>query len=115
MSKIVAIELYSKDGSHFVENFEDSTATVEIFCLEDGVWIQDCMPPLVDNDYTGNYDHNQQMEMIAIMYMDNENRNALLTRLNEISRLQQLHDKAIDIEQGDVIINTLGEIIGCFP
>lgn len=114
MSKIVAIELYSKNGSHFVENCEDSTATVEIFCLEDGVWIQDCVPPLVDNDYYGNYDHQQQMELIAIKHMDNENRQILLTRLNEISRLQQLHDKVIEIEEGDVVVNALGEIIKSF-
>lgn len=115
MSKIVAIELYSKDGSHFVDNRDGAKSSVEIFCLEDGVWTQDCIPPLVDNDYTDpcQYDHKQQMETIAIKHMDNDNRQLLLTRLNEISRLQQLHDKVIEIEEGDVLVSANGEIIKC--
>jgi hypothetical protein len=111
MSKIVAIELYSKDGTHFVDNRDGAMSSVEIFCLEDGVWTQDCIPPLVDNDYTDSYDRQQQMETIAIKHMDNENRQLLLTRLNEISRLQQLHDKVIEIEEGDVLVSANGEII----
>ena len=110
MSKFVAIKLYSKEGSHFVDNREGAMSSVEIFCLDGGVWTQDCIPPLVDNDYT-EYDHRQQTETIAIKHMDNENRQLLLTRLNEISRLQQLHDKVIEIEEGDVLVNAVGEII----
>jgi hypothetical protein len=111
MSKFVAIELYSKEGNHFVENCEEATSYVEMFYLEDGVWTQDCIPSLVDNDYTDSYDRQQHKEAIAIKHMDNENRQLLLTRLNEISRLQQLHDKVIEIEEGDVLVSAIGEII----
>ena len=59
----------------------------------------------------GKYDSKQRAQAIAIKYMDNENRQLLLTRLNEISQLQQLHDKVIEIEEGDVLVNAVGEII----
>ena len=118
MSKFVAIELYSKEGSHFVDKCEETTSSVEIFYLEDGVWTQDCVPPLVDDDpsltIAGKYDSKQRAQAIAIKHMDNENRQLLLTRLNEISQLQQIHDKVIEIEEGDVLVNAVGEIIKCF-
>ena len=93
-----------------MDNREGAMSSVEIFCLDGGVWTQDCIPPLVDNDYT-EYDHRQRAQAIAIKHMNNENRQLLLTRLNEISQLQQIHDKVIEIEEGDVLVNAVGEII----
>jgi hypothetical protein len=148
MSKYVAIELYSKQGSYFVENCEEATSSIEIFCLKNGAWTQEYVPPLVDDDvgnlrlapkalmpvsrhrylnakrlyaplaqppcYNSKYDSQQRAQAIAIKHMDNDNRQLLLTRLNEVSRLQQIHDKVIEIEEGDVLVNAVGEIIKSF-
>ncbi len=94
-----------------MDKCEETTSSVEIFYLEGGVWTQDCVPPLVNDDHSGKYDSKQRAQAIAIKHMDNENRQLLLTRLNEISQLQQIHDKVIEIEEGDVLVNAVGEII----
>ena len=123
MSNYVILKLYNKDNSTFVENCEGSTSITEVFYLENDRWTQECMPPLADPenmtpeeevlDKTFANDFEQYKQLSSIKHLDNGTQ--LLQILNDTSKLQQMNDgvKECDVEQGVVIVNTVGEVIVC--
>ena len=121
MSNYVILKLYNKDNSTFVEKVEGSTSITEVFYLENEEWTQECMPPLIDPENmtpeeevankTFANDFEQYKQLSSIKHLDDGMR--LLQILNDTSKLQQMNDgvKECDVEQGVIIINTVGEII----
>jgi hypothetical protein len=101
----------------FMEHRDGAVEAWELFQLNDeGQWVQECMPPLIDNDdctSTTEYDEQSHMELTAIKGFEDGEGEKLLRFLNEQTIAQQLENgvSESDVVDGTIILNSLGKII----
>jgi hypothetical protein len=99
----------------FMEQRDGATDAWELFQLNDeGQWVQECMPPLIDNDdHDTEYDEQSHMELTAIKGFEDGEGEKLLRFLNEQTIAQQMENGIgeSDIVQGTTIVNCLGHVL----
>ena len=100
MSNYVTIELFRSGDDWFVDKQENSESILEVFYLNNGVWRQDCVPPLAqdDEELTEKLSYEQYKRFMSIKRIDNGEK--LLDMLNDKLR----------IDCG-CVCNIMGEII----
>lgn len=136
MSRYVLVKMHrmtaSSDSNYcpFMEECDGSNETWELFQLNDeGQWVQECMPPLIDEESVraenerrycnmiyGKSDIEEQCdepELAAIKGFEGGDGERLLRHLNKETKRQQLETgvKESDVCQGTVILNSLNQII----
>jgi hypothetical protein len=116
MSKYVLVKMFKVTDSPFMEEREGASEAWELFQLNDeGQWVQECMPPLVDNDEAKNteYDEQAHMELTAIKGFEDGEGEKLLRFLNKETVTQQMENgvSESDVVQGTTIINSLGHVL----
>ena len=136
MSRYVLVKMHrmtvSSDSNYcpFMEERDGANETWELFQLNDeGQWVQECMPPLIDEESlraeeerrycnmiygkSDNEDPVVDEELTAIKGFDGGDGERLLRHLNKETKRQQLETgvKESDVCQGTVILNSLNQII----
>ena len=116
MSKYVLVKMFKVTDSPFMEEREGASEAWELFQLnDDGQWIQECMPPLVDNEEANNteYDEQAHMELTAIKGFEDGEGEKLLRFLNKETVTQQMENgvSESDVVQGTTILNSLGHVL----
>ena len=139
MSRYVLVKMHrmtaSSDSNYcpFMEERDGANETWELFQLnDDGQWVQECMPPLIDHseedeqsEYNKRYcnmiygksDNEDQVvvadqyeELTAIKGFEGGDGESLLQFLNEQTTKQQLENGS-DVFLGTTILNSLGHTL----
>lgn len=117
MSRYVEVKMFKMSESDyypFLEECDGAKEAWEVFQLNDeGQWIQECIPPLIDNYEDNSYNEEEHKELTAIKGFDGDDGEKLLRFLNEQTKQQQLENgvSESDVFQGKVILNSLGNIM----
>lgn len=138
MSRYVLVKMHrmtaSSDSNYcpFMEERDGANETWELFQLnDDGQWVQECMPPLIDySEEDERAEYNKQYcnriysksdnedpvvdeELTAIKGFAGGDGERLLRHLNKETKRQQLETgvNESDVCQGTVILNSLDQII----
>jgi hypothetical protein len=115
MSKYVLVKMFKDLDYPFMEEREGASEAWELFQLNDeGHWVQECMPPLIDNDDDDTeYDERAHMELTAIKGFEDCEGEKLLRFLNKETVAQQMENgvSESDVVQGTTIINSLGHVL----
>ena len=100
MSNYVTIELFRSGDDWFIEKQENSEPILEVFYLNNGIWRQECLPPLeqYDVELTDKLSDEDYKRFASIKWIDNGEK--LLDMLNNKLR----------IDCG-CVCNIMGEII----
>lgn len=117
MTRYVEVKMFKVSDSDyypFLEERDGAKEAWEVFQLNDeGQWIQECIPPLIDNYEDNSYNEEEHKELTAIKGFDGDDGEKLLRFLNEQTKQQQLENgvSESDVFQGTVILNSLGNIM----
>ncbi len=105
MSNYVTIELFRSGDDWFVEKQENSESILEVFYLENGIWRQECVPPLYDEDV--------ELTETCRLFMDDYEeykRFMSMKRIDNGEKLLDMLNNKLRIDCG-CVCNIMGEII----